>query len=378
MLRDALVTPTVFLGSELKDEVQIGRGVFAIVYSCMWQSNKVAIKLASPKSAQYDVSLCQALLRAEANILAGINHPYIVNFLGFSESGKCRMAMEFVPNGTLYALIHDASRSTIFETKKYTIVKCMLEGLAYLHRRGILHRDLKSPNVLLDANYNAKLADFGFAEVKQSGKPHKSVYSNAGSPRWAPPEFNKAFCKGFPFPEGDEGADMWSMGVILAELATKENPFPKAKKHTDFYAEIKKSEWPAKILDPRLLPLINLCMQMAPASRATAQRLLETFLALFPFVDVPQAPSVASHVVDAALVATRADSPATEGCESVNSSSTSVDSERSSAAQHIGTMGLLTEMQRKVVEARMAEERARLEAEFQLGADAARVPASPR
>ncbi len=212
---------TVFLNipySELsfddKDK-PLGKGVHGKVYKGTWDYNPVAIK-------EYDTQdfseKTQREIRTEATVMvqASTQSDYLVRLKGMSlEKPHYCLVMEYMPGGDLYHYLH--SDQDISWNIRYRIGLDISIGLHHLHSRGILHRDLKSFNVLLDSNGRAKLADFGSATIKTCSSGSTSF---KGTILWAAPE---TFTD-----EPTQKSDVYSAGMILWELASREIPYKKA------------------------------------------------------------------------------------------------------------------------------------------------------
>ena len=175
----------------------------------------VAIKVLQLKTLSQPVA---KEFEHEADMLMQCRFPAIVSLYGVcTEPGHLAMVMEYLPT-SLRTRLQDGKE--LPWQKRLSIAHDMAKGLAYLHNRGILHRDLKSLNILLDAEEQAKIADFGLAKVKlevgsTSTKSHKTV----GSIRWRAPELFD-----FPPPEANTASDIYSLGMLLWELASRQLP----------------------------------------------------------------------------------------------------------------------------------------------------------
>eukprot|EP00948_MAST-09A_sp_MAST-9A-sp1_P001061 g1061.t1 len=186
----------------------IGGGGFALVYSGRWKGKKVALKtLFDPR---VDKLLKQEYF-AELNTLARLKHPRIVQLLGAAtKPPNLCFIMELCANGSLYSYVHEKnSPGSIKESFLINVSKQVAEAFVYLHSLGIIHRDLKTHNILLDDNFDVKLCDFGLAQ---------SDVSSQGTPSYMAPELirNMKF---------DNKVDVFAFGVMLWEIFCKKKPW---------------------------------------------------------------------------------------------------------------------------------------------------------
>lgn len=123
---------------------------------------------------------------------------------------KPLQVMEYAKRGSLYSVLHDGPAPAADLRNRFAVETA--RGLAYLHDMSLIHRDIKSPNVLVTADWHAKIGDFGLAKVKTETKT--ATKSIATSVRWAAPE-----CLDLE-PEFTTASDVFSFGVLLYELAT--------------------------------------------------------------------------------------------------------------------------------------------------------------
>jgi ankyrin repeat protein len=207
---------------DLTFDQQIGEGGFGYVFSGTCRTfGQVAIKQFKGKDLQRILGQTplQALMH-EAEMMTRVRHPNIVSLWGISSDAEQQysMVMEYMPKGSLYDAMHGEEELTWQQRWKFALD--IGQGLCFLHEQGVLHHDLKSPNVLLDENKRAKISDFGLSKVT-------SVPGSAGSRittqtlcdfRWKAPELYE------PEARYDKPADVFSYGVILGELATKKTP----------------------------------------------------------------------------------------------------------------------------------------------------------
>jgi serine/threonine protein kinase len=180
-------------GSELKFLRVLGQGGFATVWAGQYKNEVVAIKKIN------DVASCSFEdFKTEANIMRRVSHPRTVACYGVAEAeGSFCMIMEFLEHDSVfnwlakskYAQAHNRNDVSVPSwATKQEIILDIANGMAYLHRLRIIHRDLKSPNVLLDNSYRAKVADFGLSVVKsntatnikmdEAGTANYMVFSN--------------------------------------------------------------------------------------------------------------------------------------------------------------------------------------------------------
>ncbi|EFA77446.1 leucine-rich repeat-containing protein [Heterostelium album PN500] len=216
--------------SELKLEELIGEGGAALVYRGRWKGHVVAIKkLKTVNNTEpgpggsveiNDISLSRAFkeFRRECWIMSTLEHPNIVQLKGLCLDPLC-IVTEFLPNGNLYQFLHQPNQemSWILRLK---IALDISSGMAFLHSSTppIIHRDLKSPNILLASTDErspviAKVVDFGL-----SGLQHTITNRGVENPVWLAPEVIEK-------QEASTQSDVYAFGVILWELLTYQDFF---------------------------------------------------------------------------------------------------------------------------------------------------------
>ncbi|KAG8551934.1 hypothetical protein GDO81_004344 [Engystomops pustulosus] len=150
----------------------------------------------------------------EKNILQQINCSFIIRlYRTFRDAKYVYMLLEVCLGGELWTILRDTG--SFEEGTARFCIGCVLEAYDYLHNRGIVYRDLKPENLLLDSEGYIKMVDFGFA--KKIG-PGKKTWTFCGTPEYVAPEI--IMNRGHDF-----GADYWSLGILIYELLTGSPPF---------------------------------------------------------------------------------------------------------------------------------------------------------
>ncbi|KAK2632493.1 hypothetical protein EUGRSUZ_L01483 [Eucalyptus grandis] len=192
-----------------------GSGSYGEVFCATWSGMEVAVK------KFFDQHLTGAALdmfKREVQIIRRLRHPNVVLFMGaVAHPPHLSIITEFVPRGSLYSIIHHP-HCPIDEKRRIKMALDVARGMNYLHTSvpTIVHRDLKSPNLLVDEDWNVKVCDFGLSRLKHN--TFLSSKSTAGTAEWMAPEVlrNKP---------ANEKCDIFSFGVILWELATLRIPW---------------------------------------------------------------------------------------------------------------------------------------------------------
>nr|GEW29364.1 putative receptor-like protein kinase At4g00960 [Tanacetum cinerariifolium] len=159
-------TETETMDIETAESFQYSFSGFGAVYKGrLGDGQEIAVKRLAKDSGQGDLEF-----KNEVLLVAKLQHRNLVKLMGFSIDGSERLLIyEFFPNASLDQFIFDPSKRTLLDwEKRYRIIKGIAKGLLYLHedsRLRIIHRDMKASNVLLDAEMNPKITDFGMARL---------------------------------------------------------------------------------------------------------------------------------------------------------------------------------------------------------------------
>lgn len=198
---------------------KLGSGAFGCVYQCYDQDTGVelAVKQVQLGIMNADVSREVRALENEVLLLKNFQHERIVQYYGCQEENKVlSIFIEFMPGGSVADQLKQYGPLTEPVTRKYT--RQILEGLAFLHKNVIVHRDIKAANVLRDTQGNVKLGDFGASKRLQLIASATGLMSVVGTPHWMAPEVINGDGYG-------RKADVWSVGCTVVEMLAGRPPY---------------------------------------------------------------------------------------------------------------------------------------------------------
>ncbi len=193
----------------------IARGGMSTVYRCLDDrlGREVAAKVMDERYLDDDVFLDR--FAREARAMAQLSHPNLVNVYDFGADGEdVFLIMELITGGTLRELL--AERGPMPPHAAAAVMRAMLTGLSVAHRRGLVHRDIKPDNILINGDSAVKLADFGL--VRAASDAHHSTDQIVGTVAYLSPEQVDGS-------EITQASDVYSAGIVLFELLTGTVPF---------------------------------------------------------------------------------------------------------------------------------------------------------
>ncbi|XP_062182594.1 serine/threonine-protein kinase STY46-like isoform X2 [Phragmites australis] len=196
----------------LKIVKKVASGSCGDMFLGTYAGEEVAIKVLSPENLNQNA---WNEFKQEICILREVDHPNIVRFIGScTKPPQFYIITECMSRGSLFDFLHNEHNVLDLPTiLKFALDVC--RGMSYLHQKGIIHRDLKSANLLLDKDHVVKVADFGLARFQDQGG---AMTAETGTYRWMAPEV----INHQPY---DNKADLYSFALVLWELTTSKIPY---------------------------------------------------------------------------------------------------------------------------------------------------------
>ncbi|CAM6036618.1 unnamed protein product [Sphagnum compactum] len=263
----------------------LGEGGYGIVYKGQLpDSTMIAVKNLLNNRGQAEKEF-----RVEVEAIGRVRHKNLVRLLGYCAEGAHRMLVyEYVDNGNLEQWLHGPISKTnpLSWEARMKIVLGTAKGLAYLHEAlepKVVHRDIKSSNILVDMQWNAKVSDFGLAKLLGSGKSHVTTRV-MGTFGYVAPEYANTGLL-------NERSDVYSFGVLLMEIITGRDPVD----YNRAAGEINLVDWLKQMVGSRRSEEVaDPSMELKPTSRALKRSLLVALRCVDP--DALKRPKI-GHVV---------------------------------------------------------------------------------
>ncbi|VVA19823.1 PREDICTED: PTI1 tyrosine-kinase [Prunus dulcis] len=200
---------------------KLGEGGFGSVYwGQLWDGSQIAVKRLKVWSNKADMEFA-----VEVEILARVRHKNLLSLRGYCAEGQERLIVyDYMPNLSLLSHLHGqhSAECLLDWNRRMNIAIGSAEGIAYLHHHAtphIIHRDIKASNVLVDSDFQAQVADFGFAKLIPDGATHVTTRVK-GTLGYLAPEYAM-------LGKASESCDVYSFGILLLELASGKKPIEK-------------------------------------------------------------------------------------------------------------------------------------------------------
>ncbi|CAH0519116.1 unnamed protein product [Peronospora belbahrii] len=272
---------------ELNYTRKLAKGAFGEVWLALHGTDLVAVK----KLITVEGTSVQDFV-SELNLLASLSHRCILTLIGAcwdDELTDIQIVMEYMDSGDLLSVLRENSPSVLtWENSKATYCVQVCEAVYYLHslQPALIHRDIKSRNILVDSKKGAKLSDFGESRERTVAR---TMTAGVGTARWVAPEIILG-------EDYSELADIYSLGVLLTEIDTHQIPYQTLElEESMIVQQVAVGKLRPKVSDtcPEVIRrLTHECLQYDPSLRPSAARVLQSLLAspLFrhPSVDLTE------------------------------------------------------------------------------------------
>lgn len=243
---------------------QLGRGAFGKVNLGVHIATGRVVAIKSFKLNDAEIASIRRRLHLETQLMKTLNHPNVLKMYETFETDKHLMiALEYISGGDLLSFLR--KRIKVSEQIAKFIFKQLMEGLKYMHSQGIIHRDVKLDNILIDTDSTIKLCDLGVSKLI---RPGEIMMEQCGTPAYIAPEIIQGEnYSGF-------GADLWSSGVVLYSLLSGTMPF-KANNMNDLQNLIVSANYSElKDISKDANELICSLLEIDPKKRLTAEQVL--------------------------------------------------------------------------------------------------------
>ncbi|CAN8254954.1 unnamed protein product [Cochlearia groenlandica] len=202
--------------SKLSCKDQFAHGMYSQLCRGEYKGEDVALKMTKAPDNSEDRFLGARLekqFKKEATLLSRLSHPNIIKFVGIN-TGNC-IITEYLPQGSLRSYLHKLEQKSLPLQQLIKFGLDIARGMEYIHSRDIVHRDLKPENVLIDKDFNLKIADFGIACEEEYCD---TLGAETGTYRWMAPEMLKRR-------PHRRKSDVYSFGLLLWEMLVGTVPY---------------------------------------------------------------------------------------------------------------------------------------------------------
>ncbi|GAB4842087.1 hypothetical protein Ancab_012047 [Ancistrocladus abbreviatus] len=265
---------------------KLGEGAFGSVYwGQLWDGSQIAVKRLKVWSDKAEMEFS-----VEVEVLGRVRHKNLLSLRGYCIEGQERLIVyDYMPNLSLFSHLHGqhSTEYLLDWQRRMNIAIGSAEGIAYLHHQAtphIIHRDIKASNVLLDSDFQARVADFGFAKFIPDGVTHVTTRVK-GTLGYLAPEYAM-------LGKASESCDVYSFGILLLELISGRKPLVKRSPTLtgsipEWALPLARERRISEMADPRLKGNYNeeelkrvaivalLCAQQKPEKRPTMPDVVE-------------------------------------------------------------------------------------------------------
>ncbi|GLJ25662.1 hypothetical protein SUGI_0491540 [Cryptomeria japonica] len=294
-------------------ESEVGRGSYSVVFKGILSDNRVVAVKRAVVAAERHRTDCNEFER-EVDLLSRLNHAHLLNLLGYcDQNGERLLVYEFMSHGTLHEHLHGKTKPKLSWIRRVTIAVQAARGLEYLHGYAcppVIHRDIKSSNILIDEDHNARVADFGLSLLGPADSSCPLDELPAGTLGYLDPEYYRLHYL-------TTKSDVYSFGVLLLEILSGRKAIDMKYEEgsgniVEWAVPLIKSGQTGLILDPDLEPPMNYealfriakvaykCVKMQGKKRPSMDRVtteLERALALLMGTPCDEQPILPTEVV---------------------------------------------------------------------------------
>ncbi len=263
---------------ELSKFKEIGHGAMGVVYKARYHGSDVAVKQL-PINVADSNELKQ--FEREAELMKELRHPHLVSFYGYyQDATHYSIVMEYVSGGSLSEVLYDTQQAFPWYPTRWDIAHDIASAVSFLHSNHIIHRDLKSQNILVyyeKDRMRAKVADVGIAKIMKE-QEMDTMTKGMGTPLWMAPEVIEAQGAGKKFTY-DAKVDVYSYGIILSELINRKAPYSEIDNYFKVIPQVLEGNRPA--VDKESAPssfvtLMEQCWTQRAVDRPEIENIVET------------------------------------------------------------------------------------------------------